>query len=155
MDLIPDFSLPASTGQTLSRSSFVGKVPLVVVFVPDPRGSDRDIVETYSDLLRDFGSLRVQVLLVSRITARQARDIAAEIGAHVPLLADAGGEMAAAFGVAGPGDTISHVTIIADEDGGIVRRLDPGPDPAAVLEALRNSAIVAPPNEAELQEPPD
>lgn len=155
MDLVPDFSLPASTGQTLSRSSFVGKVPLVVVFVPDPRGSDRHIVEAYSDLLRDFGSLRVQVLLVSRLTAREARDLAAEIGANVPLLADAGGEMASAFGAAGPGGTVRRVTVIAGEDGGILRRLDPAPDPAAVLEAVRDRADVAPTDEAALREPPD
>lgn len=155
MDLIPDFSLPASTGQTLSRSSFLGKVGLVIVFVPDPRGPDRYVVEEYSELLRDFGSLRVQVLLVARLTAREARELAAEIGANVPILADAGGEMAAAFGAAGPGGAVRAVTVIAGEDGGIVRRLEPGPDPAAVLDAVREGSVVAPPDEAELQEPPD
>lgn len=155
MDLIPDFSLPASTGQTLSRSSFLGKVGLVVVFVPDPRGPDRYVVEEYSELLRDFGSLRIQVLLVARLTAREARELAAEIGAKVPILADAGGEMAAAFGAAGPGGAVRAVTVIAGEDGGIVRRLEPGPDPAAVLDAVREGSVVAPPDEAELQEPPD
>lgn len=155
MDLIPDFSLPASTGQTLSRSSFLGKVGLIVVFVPDPRGPDRYVVEEYSELLRDFGSLRVQVLLVARLTAREARELAAEIGAKVPILADAGGEMAAAFGAAGPGGAVRAVTVIAGEDGGIVRRLEPGPDPAAVLDAVREGSVVAPPDEAELQEPPD
>ncbi len=154
MDVVPDFSLPASSGQTLSRDSFVGKVPLVIVFVPDPLGSDRSVVETYSGLLSEFGSLRVQVLLVARVTAREARDIAAATGANVPLLADAGGAMATAFGAAGPDGTFRRVIVITDEYGGIIRRLDPGPGPAAVLHAVRDWAG-GPPDELGLQEPPD
>lgn len=155
MDVVPDFALPASTGQTLSRDSFVGKVPLVIVFLPDPLGSDRSVVGTYSELLSEFGALRVQVLLVARVTAREARDIAAATGANVPLLADAGGAMATAFGAAGPDGTFRRVTIVTDEYGGIIRRLDPAPDPAAVLHAVRERGAVAPPDELDLQEPPD
>src|SRR5690606_29283253 len=41
---LPDFSLPASTGQTLSQDSFRGKVPVAIVFLAG-LDENRDLVE--------------------------------------------------------------------------------------------------------------
>jgi len=157
MELLPPFSLPASTGQTLSRESFLGKVPVVVVFLADPRGpSDRELLQAYSRLLADFGATRTQVLAVARLTAREARELADELAVNVPLLADAGGEMAAAFDALAPDGTVRRLTVLADTDGGIVRRLEPSPpDPDAVLHAVRDLGLLSPTDELALQEPPD
>ncbi len=78
-DEIPDLNLPASTGQTLERSSFLDKVPLVIVFLPglDDDHSRSQIAE-FDRMLSDFGSERSQVLIVAPETARRVREVADE-----------------------------------------------------------------------------
>ena len=121
---IGDFRLPASTGQTLSLESFQGKVPMVFVFLDRESPRDRELLESLNSHLRDFGSERSQVLVILRITARQARELADERGMAIPILADASGAMARDFD-ADDGRSTRPVAIVADKDGRVVRRFDP------------------------------
>ncbi len=131
---IPDFKLPASTGQTLGLDSFKGKVPLVLVFIDLERASHRRLLEMLNARHRDFGAERSQILTVARITAREARETSEEIDLSVPLLADASGAMARAYDAdEGP------VAIVADKEGRLLRRFDPLPvedDASEVTDAL-------------------
>lgn len=112
---VPDFSLPASTGQTLSLDSYRGNTPLVIIFLPELRTSLR-ILKRFSDRLADFGDERSQLLAVARIQAKEARDIAEEHDLVVPLLADASGSMAQQLNL----QLACHpVVIVADKDGRI------------------------------------
>jgi thioredoxin-dependent peroxiredoxin len=134
---MPDFRLPASTGQTLERGSFAGKVPVVVFFLTDHRTEgDRERIETYDRLLSEFGAERVQVLGVLKETAADVRRLAGEMDVNVPLLADAGGDMARDFDVpvdeAGP----ERFTIVANASGTIVGRFGPDDDGGAPDEVL-------------------
>jgi peroxiredoxin Q/BCP len=139
MGRIPEFSAPASTGQTLARHSFAGKVPLVITFVSDFDTDASARLAGFNDRLADFGARRVQVLAVAKEPARIVREFAAGLGLKFPILADAGGELARAMGVAGDGGVPADRTFIADVSGAIVARfdhIDPGAHAATVLDAL-------------------
>lgn len=125
---IPDFSLAASTGQTLSWSSFQGKVPLLVVFLADvDESGDQALLIELNGRLAEFGSERSQALAVARLTARHARDLADELDLALPLLADAGGAMARDFEVDDGAGSTRTVAVVADRDGVLKRRFDPVP----------------------------
>lgn len=135
---IPDFSLPASTGQTLSLDSFLGKVPLVLVFLDLGQEGDRALLRDLDEHHREFGAERSQVLGVLRVTAREARQVADDMNLSVPLLADASGGMAREYGAA-ENRSRRRVAVVADKDGHVVRRFDPLPlddDPAEVTQGL-------------------
>ena len=124
-DTMPEFRLPASTGQTLESDAFVGKMPLVVVFLADLESAEAQRhVDRYNDRLKDFGQETCQVLVVARSTARRVREISEDQGWNLPLLADAGGEMARSFGVVGATGETEPTTLLVDRRGSIVRRFD-------------------------------
>lgn len=132
-----DFSLPASTGQTLSLDSFKGKVPLVIIFLDLSREDDRELLEILNVRHKDFGSERSQLLVAVRLTAREVREVADDMDLSLPLLADASGAMARGYDV-GVGEG-RQVAIVADKDGRIVRSFDPlseEGDPSEVTDAL-------------------
>jgi peroxiredoxin len=133
---IQGFRLPASTGHTLDFEAFRGKVPVALVFVSDPQSPEgASIVEELDRRLKDFGSERSQVLVVARLTARRARDVADDRGLAVPILADASGAMARDFDA----DESSIVAVVANIEGGIEARFDPffdGTDPQPAVERL-------------------
>jgi peroxiredoxin len=112
---VPDFSLPASTGQTLSLDSYRGKTPLVIIFLPELKASLR-ILKRFDDRLADFGKERSQVLAVARAPASDVREIADDHDLVLPLLADASGSMAHQLNL----DRAGHpVVIVADSEGRI------------------------------------
>ncbi|MFP4072939.1 MAG: peroxiredoxin family protein [Actinomycetota bacterium] len=134
---IEDFRLPASTGHTLSFESFRGKVPLVIVFVPDADTSQStSLLEELDRRHADFGSERAQVLAVTKDTARGVRELADQRGFSIPILADASGAMARQFAVADTGIS----ALVADKEGRIERRWDPlldnATDPAPMVDSL-------------------
>lgn len=134
---IQDFRLPASTGHTLSFESFRGKVPLVIVFVPEAdTPQSTSLIEELDRRHADFGSERAQVLTVTKETARRVRELADERGLSIPILADASGAMARQFGVAETGVS----ALVTDEEGRIERRWDPlvsdETDPASAVDTL-------------------
>lgn len=136
-DQIPDFRLPASTGHTLSLDSFQGKVPLVLVFIPDPRSPDvLSLLDELNRRLKDFGAERSQVMAIANETARNVRDLADERGISLPILADASGAMARDFSADGADHPIA---VVGDRDGRVKRRFDPfldGADPKPAVESL-------------------
>lgn len=134
---IQDFSLPASTGQTLSLDSFRGKVPVVLIFLDQDQDADRALLSHLSERHKDFGSEQSQILAVLKVTAREAREIADDMDLSVPLLADASGAMARDYDVESGGER--RVAIVADKHGRLVRRFDPlsmDDDPSEVAETL-------------------
>lgn len=120
---LPDFSLPASTGQTLSLDSFEGKVPMAILFLADLE-EDRALVSEMNEALPDFGDRRSQLLTVARATASEVRNFVEENGIVMPILADAAGAMARDYGAEGEAGR-RRMAVIADAEGRIVRRLGP------------------------------
>ena len=134
---IPDFSLPASTGQTLGLESFRGKTPLAIFFLPGIQSeTDLALLRRYDSHLADFGSQRSQVLGVVMERARTVRDLADSMDLHLPILADASGSVVRDFGVDEPDGRPRNALIISDKEGNLVRRFDPAPLEGQVEAAL-------------------
>lgn len=137
---IEHFSLPASTGQTLSLDKFKGKLPVVLVFLSDLDSNQNvGFLDHLNRRLSDFGAERAQVLAIARVTAREARDYADEHGLNVALLADASGSMARDYEADDDRGMTRSVAVVADKDGVLKRRFDPLPvddDPDDIVEAL-------------------
>lgn len=155
---IEPFSLPASTGQTLSLDKFKGKLPLVLVFLSDLESDENlELLDELNDRLSDFGKERSQVLAVARVTARQARDFADENDLKLALLADAGGSMARDYEADDDQGNTRTVALVADKEGVLKRRFDPLPidgdaDDAVdglleTIQALGTGALVPPDQE--------
>lgn len=125
-DILPDFRLPASTGQTLEKASFLDNVPMVISFVPwaEGTGSRNAIADEFNDRLSDFGARRAQVLLVADQTARVVRETAEAQDINVPILADPSRAFARACHAVDDAGELSHATIVADTRGQIRSRFD-------------------------------
>lgn len=136
---VPEFRLPASTGNTLELDSFRGKVPMVFVFLNQATERHLDLLDEIDNRLKDFGKERSQILPVMRLVARDARELADDRGLAVPVLADASGSMERSFGISHDADSGDAVAVVADKEGRVVRRFDPLPvdtEPAEVVESL-------------------
>jgi peroxiredoxin len=136
-DVAPDFRAPTSNGQTLDRESFLGKVPVALLF---PAPDDIDLGATlvpFDARLVEFGHRRVQVLAVIEESARTVRDLAERMPLHaLTLLADEGGSIRRAFAPDGAQCFVLDL-------GGRLRAVVPlGPD--AVDELLRRSDALTP-----------
>ena len=134
-EIVPDFRLPASTGHELELGSFLGKVPILFVFLDPGASQDRELLAVLNERLREFGEQRSQVLVVMRITAGETTQISEEDDLAVPILADANGGMARDFGLEREGGSAAFV---ADRSGKLVRRFHPLPDddPGEIVESL-------------------
>lgn len=98
---LPDVSRPASTGQTFSRESFVGKVPLVLASLPTfAAPADVDEIAAFDAQLLRFGRERA-ILGVVRETTSVIRDFASERSSKVPRPAEPGAILHRAVGLPG------------------------------------------------------
>ncbi len=88
-DPAPDFSLPASDGQTYSLSMFKGKNPVVLVFYP---GDDTPVCTAqlcdYRDGWHEFQKFDAVILGVSTNDMASHKNFASKFDFPFPLLAD-------------------------------------------------------------------
>ena len=112
----PMFSAPASTGQTLSSESFRDKVPVAMLFVPDPASAESEL-DDYNAIHADLAQRRVQLLAVVPELASDARDRADRMQLTFPLLADPAGAIFREFGAADKADKPATRSVIIDKTG--------------------------------------
>ena len=149
----PEFSGLTESGETVSLASFRGR-NLVIYFYPkdDTPGCTKEAC-TFRDLAGEIAALGGAVLGVSMDTAAAHGRFRARHGLNFPLLADTGGQIAHAFGVARLGNWLGdwmparRVTFIID-GAGVVRRVlqsefDMGVHTDGALSALRDLAAGA------------
>lgn len=120
---LPDFDLPASTGRNLSLNSFMGKVPLAIVFLTDLDG-DRELLEVLNDALPQFGQERSQLLAVAQISADNLRRFVEATGVVIPILADESGGMSRDYGAEDEAGNRHRMAMVATAEGRMVARLD-------------------------------
>lgn len=141
----PDFTLPASTGQDITLSSYRGQSHVVLVFYPldfSPVCSMQ--LPEYSGSQDDFTDAGAVVLGINRDSVYAHRAWAAEYGIEVPLLADMQLEVARQYGVAIDERGISGRAVFVIDREGVVRYQHVEEQtgqytvrPGAVLEQLR------------------
>ena len=118
----PEFSLPASTGQTITLSSYRGHQHVVLIFYPldfSPVCSMQ--LPEYSGRQDDFADAGAAVLGINRDSVHAHKAWAAEYGIEVPLLADMTLEVARQYGVAIDERNISGRAVFLIDREGVVR----------------------------------
>lgn len=120
--LAPEFSLPASTGQTITLSSYRGHQHVVLIFYPldfSPVCSMQ--LPEYSGRQDDFADAGAAVLGINRDSVHAHKAWAAEYGIEVPLLADMTLSVARQYGVAIDERGISGRAVFLIDRSGLVR----------------------------------
>lgn len=120
--LAPEFSLPASTGQTITLSSYRGHQHVVLIFYPldfSPVCSMQ--LPEYSGRQDDFADAGAAVLGINRDSVHAHKAWAAEYGIEVPLLADMTLSVARQYGVAIDERSISGRAVFLIDKSGVVR----------------------------------
>lgn len=118
----PDFTLPASTGQNITLSSYREQQHVVLVFYPldfSPVCSMQ--LPEYSGRQDDFADAGAAVLGINRDSVHAHRAWAAEYGIDVPLLADMTLTVARQYGVAIDERGISSRAVFLIDRSGVVR----------------------------------
>ena len=118
----PDFTLPASTGQNVTLSSYRGHSAVVLVFYPldfSPVCSMQ--LPEYSGRQDDFAEAGATVLGINRDSVHAHKAWAAEYGIDVPLLADMRLDVARLYGVAIDDRGIRGRAVVLIDKDGVIR----------------------------------
>ena len=147
-DKAPEFTLPASTGQTISLEALTGK-KVVLYFYPrdDTPGCTKEACG-FRDIHAAFAAAGAEVLGISADSVQTHAKFTTKYGLVFPLLSDTTKSVATAYGAWGEkkvrGRTVigmRRMTFLIDE-GGTIRRIwstvKPEGHAAEVLEALRH-----------------
>ncbi|MFT4087633.1 MAG: peroxiredoxin [Gordonia sp. (in: high G+C Gram-positive bacteria)] len=100
-DTAPDFALPDQNGDVRRLSELLADGPVVLFFYPAAftPGCTKEACH-FRDLAAEFADAGVQRVGISRDDVSKQQDWTAKHGFDYPLLADVGGEVAKAYGVA-------------------------------------------------------
>lgn len=118
-DRAPDFTLEDQDGRRVSLADFRGRQPVVVYFYPkdDTPGCSKEAC-TFRDRYQAFVDAGAEVLGISSDPAASHQAFAAKHRLPFRLLADAGGEVRAAFGVPRTAGLLpGRVTYVIDRAG--------------------------------------
>lgn len=130
--------VPASTGGVVDLDRLLGNIPVVFVFLGDPRHpTGQEVLRSLGERLVDFGHDRVQVLAVSPLDQQDLQDVGSSVTGNARVLSDPDGGLASRFD--GAYHTGSVVTVLVDDAGRVVERWVDQPDGTigdAVLERL-------------------
>ena len=145
-DAAPAFSLPATTGKTVSLADFKGKKTVVLAFFPKAftGGCTREMT-AFSTQHGEFTGADAQVLGVSMDDLDTQTKFAESLKAPFPMLADPKGEAATAYGVIFEtpqgAKLASRVTFIIGKDGKVTKVFEgrDALDPAGALGACKQT----------------
>jgi peroxiredoxin Q/BCP len=143
----PGFTLPASTGQTISLEALTGK-KVVLYFYPrdDTPGCTKEACG-FRDMHAAFAAAGVEVLGISADSVQAHAKFTAKYGLVFPLLSDTSKSVATAYGAWGEkqvrGRTVMgmrRMTFLIDEEGRIQRiwsTVKPDGHAAEILAAIQ------------------
>ena len=96
----PDFTLPATTGGTISLADFRGKQPVVLYFYPkdDTPGCTKEAC-AFRDVWSEFQRKGAAILGVSTDSLKSHEKFKNKHALSFPLLSDEGAEVARRYGV--------------------------------------------------------
>ena len=135
----PDFDLPAHPAGRVRLADYRGKSNVILAFYPkdDTPGCTREMCAFSADL-DQFAGLGTVVLGVSFDDTTSHADFTEKYKLAIPLLADAGGKVAAAYGAARPGADYADRMLFVIDKQGIVRHVHHGmPTNLTLLQALQ------------------
>jgi thioredoxin-dependent peroxiredoxin len=118
-DRAPDFTLPSTSGEEVTLSSFLGKKTVVLFFYPkdDSPGCTAEACD-FRDGHGRFLKAGAEVLGVSSDSVDSHKKFAAKHGLPMTLLSDIGGKVRAKFGIKSTlGFIPGRVTFVIDRRG--------------------------------------
>jgi|tagenome__1003787_1003787.scaffolds.fasta_scaffold20143048_2 peroxiredoxin len=121
-DTAPDFTLPATTGDKVTLSSFRGKQTVVLAFFPAAfTGGCTKEMQTYQLGIDKFKGTDAAVFGISEDNTPSQKEFASKLGLSFPLLSDfATRKVAEEYGVFIPEYGVANrVTFVVDKDGRI------------------------------------
>ena len=120
-DMAPDVTLPATDGKTARLSDYKGKNNVVLAFFPKAfTGGCTKEMKGYQAGLAQFTDSSSKVFGVSTDDIETNKRFAQELGLEFPLLSDASGEAAKAYGIYNAERNIaSRATFVIGKDGKI------------------------------------
>jgi peroxiredoxin len=134
-DMAPDFTLPATTGDKVTLSSFRGKQTVVLAFFPAAfTGGCTKEMQTYQLGIDKFRGTDAAVFGISEDNTPSQKEFASKLGLAFPLLSDfATRKVAEEYGVFVPEYGVANrVTFVVDKDGKI-SYMEAGKDAVATL----------------------
>ncbi|MDB5491481.1 MAG: Thiol peroxidase, Bcp-type [Micavibrio sp.] len=95
----PDFTLPASGGETISLKDFKGKKVVLYFYPKDDTPGCTTQACTFNDNLPKFKKMKAVILGVSKDSVKKHDKFAEKFGLTFPLLSDEVGTMLEKYGV--------------------------------------------------------
>lgn len=139
-EMAPDVVVTDTDGRAVRLSEFRGKQRVVLVFYP---GDNTPVCTAQLCRFRDdwsaFEAADTIVFGVNPASAAKHRQFADKFRFSFPLLVDAGGKMAAAWGCRGWFGMIRRTVYAIDKQGCVIYARRGNPDPAEILSVLRNT----------------
>jgi peroxiredoxin (alkyl hydroperoxide reductase subunit C) len=144
-DTAPDFTLRATTGETITLSQYRGQKNVVLAFFPFAfSGTCSAQMPSYQAELERFNRFDTQVLGISMDAMHSLKHWAGELGISYPLLTDfyPQGKVADAYGVRHAAGMPERALFVVDKSGGIAwvhvhRPIGEAPDNEELFEVLR------------------
>ncbi|MCS6777597.1 MAG: peroxiredoxin [Chloroherpetonaceae bacterium] len=137
--LAPDFEAVTDRGETVRLSDWRGRKRVVLVFYP---GDDTPVCTAQLCALRDhWSALEARdavVLGINPAAGSRHRRFAERHRFSFPLVVDAGGRIAAAYGCRGLFGWVRRTVYVVDRQGRVVMARRGNPAPAVVLGVLRD-----------------
>lgn len=114
----PDFTLPASDGQTLTLSSLMGRKHVVLVFyVGDNTPDCNRQLSSLRDDMPELAGLDIMVVGINPAGVEEHARYCTQLGLNFPLLYDAGGQVAAQYGAFNPDRSVQRSVYVVDKAG--------------------------------------
>ena len=140
-DLAPDFSLPATTQDSITLSQYRGHQNVVLAFYPFDWSPVCSLqLPGLQENLARFKALNTQVLGISVDSRHSHKAFAEHLGLEFPLLSDFDKKVCQAYGVLREDGTASRALFVIDRQGVIryahVHPIGEVPDNQPVLDAL-------------------
>jgi len=131
-DKAPDFTLPATGGNTISLSDFRGEKNVVLYFYPKDNSSGCSKEATsFRDLMPEFEKSDAVVIGVSADSLESHEKFARDYSLPFPLLSDQSKEVSTAYGVFKEKNMygrkvmgIERTTLVIDKEG-VIRKIWP------------------------------
>ena len=122
-DMAPDFTLPATTGDKVTLSSFRGKAPVVLAFFPAAftGGCTKEMLG-YQASMSKFEGASTKIFGVTGDNTPSQKEFAKQLNVSFPILSDfANRKVMADYGVLLPNlGMANRTTFVIDKDGKIV-----------------------------------
>jgi thioredoxin-dependent peroxiredoxin len=114
----PDFTLPASDGQTLTLSSLAGRKHVVLVFyVGDNTPDCTRQLSSLRDDMPELAGLDIAVVGINPAGVEEHARYCTQLGLNFPLLYDAGGRVAVQYGAFNPDRSVQRSVYVVDKAG--------------------------------------